>query len=209
VCGSEYFKSALKNTLIFTAVSIPAVLLLAYGIVCVLYKKSKRWGIILLLFLPALVPSASISALLENYAAQIGFAQIIVLFIIKNVGIICIAFRAGLLSIPNELFEAASIDGINDFTIHLYILFPLMKPYILFGALIGLIQSFKSFREIYLLFGDNPPDTLYMIPHWIFNKFNKMSYAELSAGTIVFSLCITGVSIFVACMLLRLRQRGK
>ena len=52
----------------------------------------------------------------------------------------------------------------------------------------SLINSFKIFREIYLLTTDYPYDTIYMLQHYMNNKFRRLDYQALSAGAIMMSL---------------------
>ncbi len=202
ILKNEFFISALLNTLIFTFISIPLLLIIAYLIVVLPYKRRKcQSGLkfLLIMLLPALIPSASFAALCDLLFDEIGLPIIVALFIIKNLGLVSLILRSGLISIPREITDTAEIDGAGCFDMQINILLPMMAPSLAFGALIGLLQSFRIFREIYLIFGEYPPQSLYMIPHWIFNKFNKMSYADLSAGTIVFTvnvIVILGIFLF-------------
>ena len=52
----------------------------------------------------------------------------------------------------------------------------------------GLINSFKVFREVYLLSGDYPFDALYMLQHYMNNTFRSLDYQKLSAAAIIMSL---------------------
>ena len=57
----------------------------------------------------------------------------------------------------------------------------------------SLINSFKIFREVYLLTGDYPYDPLYMLQHFMNNQFHKLDYSKLSAGAII--MCIVMIII--------------
>ena len=63
-----------------------------------------------------------------------------------------------------------------------------MSSTILFVTIMSLINSFKVFREIYLLKGDYPYDTMYMLQHFMNNTFGKLDYQRLSAAAIMMSL---------------------
>lgn len=52
----------------------------------------------------------------------------------------------------------------------------------------SLINSFKIFREVYLLTGDYPYDSLYLLQHFMNNTFRSLDYQKLSAAAIIMSL---------------------
>ena len=55
-------------------------------------------------------------------------------------------------------------------------------------TILSIINSFKVFREIYLLSGDYPYEGLYMLQHFMNNKFKSLDYQTLSAAAILMSL---------------------
>ena len=59
---------------------------------------------------------------------------------------------------------------------------------ILFVTILSLINSFKIFREVYLLTGDYPYETLYMLQHYMNNMFRSLDYQKLSAAAILMSM---------------------
>ena len=75
-----------------------------------------------------------------------------------------------------------------------YLLFFLLVAFlvscctILFVTILSLINSFKIFREVYLLTGDYPYETLYMLQHYMNNMFRTLDYQKLSAAAIIMSL---------------------
>ena len=188
VLTNEYYRMALVNTGVFTVISIPLMIVLAYFISTLLYRQHRIFKV--LLFIPVLIPSASIANLWADLFPSETAWPMILLFLWKNIGLTCLIITAGLTKIPKDVMDAARIDGATTLNVHIHIILPLLSPVLFFSALVGLIQSFKIFREIYLIYQAYPPDDLYMIPHYIFNKFNKLGYAELSAGTLIFTLAI-------------------
>ena len=196
VLSNEYYRLALRNTAVFTVVSILLMIVLAYIISNLLYRRKNRLFKILL-FLPVLIPSASIASLWEDLFPSETIFSMILLFLWKNTGLICLILTAGMTKIPNDVLDAARLDGAGPLNIHIRIILPLLAPVLFFSLLAGLLQSFKIFREIYLIHQAYPPEDLYMIPHYIFNKFNKLDYAELSAGTLIFTLAIVFVLLIL------------
>jgi putative chitobiose transport system permease protein len=69
----------------------------------------------------------------------------------RGIGYYMIMFLAGLQSIPEELYEAAAIDGANRFQQHIYVTVPMLRPVITFVAVISSIAALRAFDEIYIL----------------------------------------------------------
>lgn len=193
VLTNEYFRLALRNTALFILVSIPLMLVLSYILTEISVRHRYGSVFTIILFLPTLMPSVSTAAVWAELFPGERAWPIMLLFVWKNVGLMTLILTAGRLRIPREVFDAAAIDGANVFTLHRCVILPLMTPVLFFSSLVGLIQSFKIFREIYLLYDAYPPEDLYMIPHYIFNKFNKLDYGELSAGTLIFTLLVAAI----------------
>jgi putative chitobiose transport system permease protein len=69
----------------------------------------------------------------------------------RGIGYYMMMFLAGLQSIPEELYEAAAIDGANRFQQHLYVTVPMLRPVITFVAVISSISALRAFDEIFIL----------------------------------------------------------
>lgn len=194
---NEYFALALKNTFVFSSVAIIALIVISYLLANII--KQLKWGkvFLLLLFVPVVIPATSIVDFWNALFPEQNMVSIIILFLWKNIGLASIIMSAGLKRIPNEIYDAASIDGANILELHRYIILPFMSPVIIFTILISFIQSFKIFREIYLMYHEYVPEAIYMLPSYIFNKFNKLDYTALSAGTLLFTLLILCIGAMI------------
>ncbi|MBQ5746979.1 MAG: sugar ABC transporter permease, partial [Clostridia bacterium] len=120
------------------------------------------------------------------------YSQIVValLFLWKNLGYNMILFMAALSNIPKDQIEAAEVDGANSFQRFFKIKLRYISPSIFFVMLLSLINSFKIFREVYLLTGQWPYETLYFLQHFMNNTFKNLDYPRLSAAAIVMSLVL-------------------
>ena len=98
-----------------------------------------------------------------------------------------ILFMAALSSIPRDIIEVAVLESATPFQIFRYIKLRYLSSAILFVTIISLINSFKVFREIYLLTGNYPYDTIYMMQHFMNNAFGQLDYQKLSAAAIMMS----------------------
>lgn len=113
---------------------------------------------------------------------------VVLLFLWKNLGYNMILFLSGLNSIPNDLIEVAELEGASALWRMVHIKFRYLSPTFLFVTILSLINSFKLFREIYLLTGSYPYDGLYMLQHFMNNTFLSLDYQKLSSAALVMAL---------------------
>ena len=113
---------------------------------------------------------------------------IVVLFLWKNLGYNMILFMTALASVPKDILEVARLESANSIQTFFYIKLRYLSSTIMFVTIMSLINSFKIFREIYLLTTDYPYDTIYMLQHYMNNKFRNLDYQALSAAAILMSL---------------------
>lgn len=113
---------------------------------------------------------------------------IVILFLWKNLGYNMILFMAALSSIPKDILEVAVLESATQRQIFWYIKIRYLSSTILFVTIMSLINSFKVFREIYLLTGNYPYDTIYMMQHFMNNAFSQLDYQKLSAAAILMSI---------------------
>ena len=116
---------------------------------------------------------------------------IVLLFLWKNLGYNMILFMAALNNIPKELLEVAEVEGASKAYQFFHIKLRYLSPTVLFVTILSIINSFKVFREIYLLSGDYPYEGLYMLQHFMNNMYNKnLDYQRLSAAAIMLAIVI-------------------
>ncbi len=223
IVGNAAFQKAVHNTAVFSAVSVPLAVLLSLLMAIVLEAKMPfRSQFRTFLLSPMMVPVASIVLIwqvLFHYNGAINdvlgvfgvdkidwlksdYAQVVVviLFLWKNLGYNMILFMAALASIPKDILEVARLESATPLQTFFYIKIRYLSSTLLFVTIMSLINSFKVFREVYLLTGDYPYDTIYMLQHFMNNKFKSLDYQTLSAAAILMSLVmvvIIGI-LFVA-----------
>ena len=76
------------------------------------------------------------------------------------------------------MLEAAEVEGASEWTQFVHIKLRYLSPTILFVTILSIINSFKVFREIYLLTGNYPYDSLYMLQHFMNNMFRQLDYQK-------------------------------
>ena len=205
------FLLAAKNTLTFSAWAVPLAVALSMILALMLEAHIPMKSQFRTFFLsPMMVPVASVVLIwqvLFNFngtvneflllfgADKIDWLQsahsqavVIILFLWKNLGYFMILFMAGLANIPKELLEVADVEGASEWYKFFAIKLRYLSPTVLFVTILSLINSFKVFREVYLLTGDYPYETLYMLQHFMNNTFKALDYQKLSAAAVVMAL---------------------
>ncbi len=205
------FRKAVRNTFTFSAVAVPLAVVLSLALAIVLEAKLPFRSQFRTFFLsPMMVPVASIVLIwqvLFHYNGAINdvlvffggekidwlkseYAQVVVviLFLWKNLGYNMILFMAALASIPRDILEVARLESATPMQTFFYIKIRYLSSTLMFVTIMSLINSFKVFREVYLLTGDYPYDTIYMLQHFMNNKFKSLDYQTLSAAAILMSL---------------------
>jgi len=126
-----------------------------------------------------------------------AFTVLVILYIWKNCGYNIILFLAALNSIPREYYEVFSLESKSVFKRLRYVTIPLMSQYVFFILCISVINTFKSFREAFILCGDYPHTSIYMIQHFMSNNIRNLNYPRLSvAAVIVFLVIIMLIVLF-------------
>ena len=169
------FKIAVKNTFTFTGLSVPLAVVLSLGLALMLEAR-----------ILAVFGADKIDWLKSDYCMVV----IVVLFLWKNLGYNMILFMAALSNIPRELLEVAEVEGASAAYQFFHIKLRYLSPTVLFVTILSIINSFKVFREIYLLTGNYPYDGLYMMQHFMNNMFNSADYQRLSAAAVLLAIVI-------------------
>ncbi len=226
VFNNSAFRQAARNTLTFSLAAVPLVVLFSLLLAVLLdtdipFKTQFRTVFIT----PLMVPIASvvlICQVLFDYNGAIntmlvsfgslpvdwmksGYAQfvIVLLYLWKNLGYNMILFMSALSNIPTDVLEVATLEGCGSVRKFLYIKLRYIMPTIIFVSILSLINSFKVFREVYLLTGDHPVDTVYMLQHFMNNTFNSLDYQKLSAAAVIIAI----VMIFIIGALFAIDKR--
>ncbi len=211
VFSNGAFKLAGGNTLKFSFVAMPLSVVLGLLLAILLDRNIPLRSQFRTCFLtPMMVPVASVVLIVQvmfhyngavnQFLSNFGigktdwlksqYAQVVIIFLFlwKNLGYNMILFLAALESIPRDILEVATLESANPWQIFWGIKIRYLTSTILFVTIFSLINSFKVFREIYLLTGEHPYDPIYMLQHFMNNTFQSFDYQKLSAAAIIMSL---------------------
>ena len=210
---NSVFRMAAANTLRFSAVAVPLAVVLAIVLALLLEARVPLKSAFRSFFLsPMMVPVASVvlvwqvlfsyngtvNVFLEMFGAErIDWLQseqsrwvVVLLFLWKNLGYNMILFMAGIANIPKELLEVADVEGASEAYKFFAIKLRYLSPTVLFVTILSLINSFKVFREVYLLTGSYPYQSLYTLQHFMNNMFIAYDYQKLSAAAMLMALAM-------------------
>lgn len=214
------FLLAGKNTIRFTLVCIPILLLLSLFI-AVFLQSQKRFAHFLKssFLVPMAIPVASVVLLwrllfhqngmlngaldLFGIAGQdwmnTGYAFWILVFsyIWKNLGYDIVLWVAGLSAIPTSIYEAARVDGAGNWKCFLHITMPNLLPSLYTISVLSFLNSFKVFREAYLVAGDYPHESMYLTQHLFNNWFRDLSLDRMAAAAVINGLVILALILLL------------
>ena len=211
---SGSFLLAAKNTLIFNVISVPLIMALSLAFAILLNRQIKGLSFFRSSFiLPMVIPAASVIlvwniifsqyGVLNNLLSNFGISGdvdwirsdwsmwiLVLLYVWKNCGYNVILLLAGLNNIPKEYYEAAHIDGARSIDCFLKITVPFLIPTGFFVFMISIVNSFKVFREAYLLAGSYPSLKIYMLQHFMNNNFMNLSYQRLTTAAFLMAILV-------------------
>lgn len=215
---NPYFLKGLRNTAVFMVISIPLNMLCSLGIAVFINKLGKlnRWFSLVFL-IPLVIPSATTAFFWKNIFSQYGVLNkilavfgiqgidwiqseyglcvMILIFLWKNIGYNMTLFLSGLSNIPEEYYECASVEGAGKAWQFGKITWTYLTPTTFLVLIMSFVNSFKVFKEIYIMTGEYPPDSLYLLQHYMNNMFLSLNYSKLVSAVYILTVIIV---IFVA-----------
>jgi ABC-type sugar transport system permease subunit len=220
----DSFHRALINTLVYVFVAVPIEFLIGLGLALSLATITRGRGLFrTALVIPQMLAPAVmalmwkfmyndelgiINQLLREFGVNrpplwltdtpLALFSIVIVEIWATVPIFVLLLLAGLLSIPQEYYEAATIDGGSPWAIFRYVTLPLLQPVILVALLIRGMDAFRVFDLVYVLTGGGPALRTDVLSYFIFRTaFTDRDFGLASAGAWIVSiiLLVGGLSL--------------
>lgn len=228
VIQNEAFLQAIKNTTRFLLICIPLLLVLSLVIALLVQGllKTREWFKTIFL-VPMAIPVASVVLLWKlvfdekGYLNQItdifhlapldwmngssAFYVLVFSYVWKNAGYDMVLWLAGLNGISVSLYEAAKVDGAGTWAQFCYITLPGLRSTVFVIGVLSFVNSFKVFREAYLIAGDYPNESIYMMQHLFNNWFVTLDIQKMSAAAVIISIVIMILILSVQ----RINERGE
>ena len=207
------FALAASNTARFIAVCVPILvglsLILTVAVQSLpLVGKTIRSAFLL----PMAIPAASVvlvwkalfhdnglvnHALLDTGMGTIpwmdsgaAFWMLVLSYLWKNLGYTMVLWAAGLSAIPKSCYEAAQVDGASSWQIFFQITLPNLRGTGYIIVVLSVLNSFKVFREAWLVAGDYPDESMYLMQHLYNNWFRELDFDKIAAASVICSAVI-------------------
>lgn len=222
VFENEAFRLAAKNTLRFTAVCLPLLLFLGLFLALLLAGLRQAQTLKSIFLLPMAMPAATIVLVWKMVFSEGGFLNgmlekridfmgtglafwvLVFSYIWKNLGYTVVLWLAGILAVPGDMIEAAKVDGAGSLLIFRRILMPQLKGVFYTITVLSFLNSFKVFREAYLVAGPYPQESMYLLQHLFNNWFAYLELDKMAAAAV----CLALVLFLFILLLSRLWEEG-
>ncbi|HEY8576714.1 MAG TPA: sugar ABC transporter permease [Devosia sp.] len=208
------FWASMRVTMMFVIFSVPLKLAFALGVALLLNRGMRGLPLYRALFyLPSLLgASVAIAILWQQIFARDGLVNdflaifgivgpswistpqyslwTIIILAVWQFGSPMIIFLAGLRQIPQDMYEAASLDGAGRWRQFRKITLPLLTPVVFFNAIIQTIEAFKSFTPAFIISGGtgNPINSTLFYTLYLYQEafgFFRMGYASALAWVLL------------------------
>lgn len=217
---NKFFLLGLKNTFIFMVFAIPLSIVSSLLLALALKQFARFGNLFSIVFLiPLMLPSASTvqfwlnifadKGVLNNILHQFGIAGpswlannsimgvMIFIYIWKNLGYNTVLFLAGLHTIPDTYYNCASVFGANIWQRFRHVTLVYLTPTFFLVFIMSFVNSFKIFREVYLMEGEFPPENIYLLQHFVNSTLLSLHYQKLVSAVYVLTFLITLVVLAV------------
>ena len=223
VLTSSEFLNSVKTTVAFAFMTVPTGIVLGLGLAVVAHQKLKGIGVYRTIFSSTVATSVAVAAvifgtlfnpvvgllpwlgvnptppILDNPSWALAAVALITVW--QTLGLTFILMSSGLQGIPDELLEAAQIDGAGPWRRFWRVTLPLLSPTIFFAVIVGGIFAFQTFGQIDLLTQGGPLKRTNVLTYFIYNTLrtenNDGKAAVLAIALFAITLVLTAVQMRV------------
>lgn len=213
VLTNPLFWDSMRNTMVFSFFSVVFRIVIGLGLAMLLTSKLTRFRTFFqgLFYMPTITPLVAVSFVwMWMFDPQFGLINkifqldinwlkdsswalpaVIIMTIWKDFGYATVIFMGGLMGLPEEVFEAADIDGASKWQKFLKVTWPLLKPTTLFVIITSLITYLQAYVQILIMTEGGPGTSTYVISYLIFDEaFVKYNFGTASAMAIILFVII-------------------
>jgi sn-glycerol 3-phosphate transport system permease protein len=228
VLSSSSFLESLSTTFIFVALIVPISLIAGLALAVVAHRKLRGMSVYRMIFSSTVVSSVAVAAvvfgtlmnpivgllpwlginptppLLENTTWALPSVALMTIW--QFLGLSFIIMSAGLQSVPEEVLEAARIDGATAWTRFWRVTVPMLSPTIFFGVVVGTIFAFQSFGQIDILIGAQNAAYRH-VDVLIYNIVNTLTQDNNPGAAAVMSIALFLITLVLTLLQLRFLER--
>jgi sn-glycerol 3-phosphate transport system permease protein len=228
VLSSTSFTQSLVTTLLFVLMVVPISLIGGLALAVIAHRKLRGMSVYRIIFSSTVVSSVAVAAvvfgtlmnpvvgllpwlginptppLLEN--TTFALPAVALMSIWQFLGLSFIIMSAGLQSVPEEVLEAARIDGATAWTRFWRVTVPMLSPTIFFGVVVGTIFAFQSFGQIDILIGAQNAAYRH-VNVLIYNIVNTLTVDNNPGAAAVISIVLFFITLIVTLLQMRFLER--
>jgi ABC-type sugar transport system permease subunit len=226
--GDPQFVAALRNTVFYIVLTMAVEIPLALGLAQLINARLPGGRLLRITVIACLAASETVAVLVWNqlydptnglldsvlHAAGLdgqpfltspsqALVAIVVMSAWKNVGLAVLIFLAGLQNIPQELIEAADLDGAGPVRRFRYITLPLLRRYVLVALFVSTISGTRIFTPVLLMTQGGPKDATTNLTYYAYQQAFQYSSYGTAAATTVCMLVLIGVVTLIQGVTLR------
>ena len=205
------FLRAVGNTFLFIGAAVPLLLVLSLYLSYTMLGERHAF-VRTALLIPLVVPSSTLLLGIRQIFGEYGmwntllsglgrepvdfmdshaFGIVVLIFLLKNIGYMTVILNGAMACVPREYEEVYRLDSSSRTGYLCRILFPLILPLVFFVVLLSVMNCLKIYREVFALYGEMPPLSVYMLQHFMNNNFFKLNYQRLSAAAFLLIFLLT------------------
>src|SRR5262245_7892597 len=214
------FRRVTLNTLLYLLLGVPLTMAIALFLAVLLNQVNRFKGFFRVgYYLPVVTSIVAVSVvwkfllrenggLLNTVLSWVGvdgpgwldsttlaLPTLVVMAAWRNFGALMVIFLAGLQTIPQELNEAAEVDGATGWGRFRYITLPMLRPILLFGAVITGIGYLQFFEEAFVMTKGGPLDATRSVTFFTFDQFAFGNYGIAAAASYLLFLAVVVLTI--------------
>lgn len=209
------FRLAAGNTARFIGVGVPLLLLVSLALALVVNSRPEWDKYKYLYLLPMAVPAATMVLVWKMLFGRQGFLNhamgthvdflgegsafyiLVGSYLWKNLGYTLVLWLAGLRAVPKDILEAAKVDGAGRAVAFFRVTLPNLRGSMYTILVVSLLNSFKVFREVYLVGGAYPQEDIYLLQHIFNNWYMNLDFDKMAAGAVLSVLVLGGASLLL------------
>ena len=220
VLGDKLFWKSLTNTLFFTFISTVLRLAVGLALALMLFSRMTKMRTFFqgLFYMPTVTPMVAVSFVwMWMFNPQFGLINrffhldinwlknsnwamiaIIIMTVWKDFGYATVLVLAGLMGLPEEVYEASRIDGANGWKTFKNITLPLLKPVTLFVTITSLISYFQTYIQVLIMTEGGPGTSTFVISYLIFDEaFVNYNFGTASAIAVILFVVIAVLTLLM------------
>lgn len=228
VLSSSNFIESLVTTLLFVVLVVPAGLLVGLFLAVAAQRQLRGLAIYRVIFSSTVVTSVAVSALvfysLMNPVVGLlpwlginphpsalqsttwALPSVALMAVWQFIGLSFIIMSAGLQSVPEEVLEAARVDGASNWTVFWRVTVPLLSPTLFFGVVVATIYAFQTFGQIDILIGYQNAAYEH-VNVLIYNIYTTLTYSGNPGRAAVMSIALFLLTLLLTLLQLRFLER--